>query len=397
MQKIKKKILKNFEWFLREFEPDPKPIEIWEPVGNGTRVLRRPSIALPPQQRIYDPYIIFIILCTIKKFPYSGKWEKTAWEIPIKYKSVPFILMHAKFGFRIESNNNDEITQKLGIEAISLLIKAVPYAELLIEPEISQRVQKGMITLDNQFPDINRRYQFFRKKALKELKKSGKGKEYHLDLKHGEKRAIASYERYLEKVNAINYYATAMLDAFFSLLEHLFVLLLPFHRSLHIENVNVEAFIGQNWKDKFKQLFILTGDTKALKLYEELYRIKEELRNPLTHGYFLKNGNSFYVHMDGVGAIPMTLTKPRQHIAYAFHPLLLNLKNTWSIFDEFMNFLETHYDTHFGMKYIRRGIEVAFDKRSSNKYKAAMTSDKKFEQFMKGTIQSIENAANMDW
>ena len=52
MQKVNKKVLKDFEWFPTDFEPDPNPIEIWAPLGtNGGRTLKRPNIELPPKVR----------------------------------------------------------------------------------------------------------------------------------------------------------------------------------------------------------------------------------------------------------------------------------------------------------------------------------------------------------
>jgi hypothetical protein len=150
-------------------------------------------------------------------------------EIPIKYKGTPFILTHRKFGFDILSNfENDEINE-IALEAMTNIHKSMKFAENLIEPEIKSLVQEGAITLDNEYSNIRNKYDFFKEQAQLEfdsLEETKKNSELILD--KGLEEAIKSHNNYLKMINAGNYYLTGMLDAYFSLLEHILVLILPF-------------------------------------------------------------------------------------------------------------------------------------------------------------------------
>src|SRR5688572_24969061 len=100
-----------------------------------------------------------------------------------------------------------------------------------------------------------------------------------------------------------------MLDAYFSRLELILVLILPFVKKINLRSFDLELFISQGWREKFKVVFELQKNKKASQLFEKLIAVKEEYRNPLSHGYFFKGGSSLFVHMEHLGAIPMTMAK----------------------------------------------------------------------------------------
>lgn len=402
MEKKAKKIQELFDFFLKDFEEDKEPKVITVPVGEHTRMVREHRIELPVNLKIYHPFIVFIIFVYLKKFKFYGREEKVAWTIPIKYKGIPFILTHRKFGFRIISNEESEEVKNIGIEAMTHVNKAIPYAETLFEPFVKDQVNKGKITLDNQFSAIKSRYLFFRKKAAAEFKKAETNR-VKRETKNQEIDGILSkliniQNSSIKNWAAGNNFATAMLDSYFCLIEHTLVLLLPFLSHVNIEDIDLERFIGENWKQKLKLVIPLTGDKEALQLFERLDKIKEELRNPLTHGYFLKDGNSFYVHTPNLGAIPMSLTNRNNHLRYGFYSIRnINFENICKCFDEFDKFLKNRKATKFGMLYIEKSGGIAFDKESSDMYKAAMTSVKSFNEFILYELYQQDNMTNMDW
>lgn len=402
MEKKSKKIQELFEYFLKDFEQDLDPKVIMIPLGEHTRTVQEYRIELPLNLEIYHPFIVFIIFVYLKKFKFYGKEEKVAWTIPVKYKGTSFILTHQKFGFRIISNYENEEIKSLGIEAMTLINKAIPYAEILFEPFVKEQVNKGKITLDNQYRAIKSRYLFFRKKAILEFRKAETNK-----VKKGTKKKkingflteiISTHNSSIKHWVAGNNFATAMLDSYFCLIEHTFVLLLPFLPHINIEEINLETFIGENWKQKLKIVIPLTGDKDALQLFERLDKIKEELRNPLTHGYFLKDGNSFYVHTPNLGAIPMSLTKRNNHLRYGFYSIhSINFETICKCFDDFDKFLKTRKATKFGILYIEKSSGIAFDDESSKMYQAAMTTVKNFNEFIWSEMMQEDNVTNMDY
>jgi hypothetical protein len=398
----KNKVQDNFDYLLKDFESDPDPKVKKVPLAESTWTIKENRIKLPSNLRIYHPYIIFIIFVHLKNFKYFGREEKVAWTIPVKFKGHPFILTHRKFGFNIISNEDGEEITKIAHDAISCIKKATPYAETLIESVIVQLVKKGNVTLENECRTIQSRYIFFRKKAEKEFKQAIKNKDKFKKTERKGKGMIASVT-YFEDLSvkyrlAGNNYATAMLDSYFSLLEHVLVLLLPFVLHIKFEEIDLNNFISLNWREKLKITIELEKDANALILYERLSAIKEDLRNPLTHGYFLKDGNSLYVHMPQVGTIPMNLTKTENHLNYAFFAVHeANFDEIIKTFDEFYDYLKTNPSTMFGMKYIETGLPIAFDLSSRQGYKYSMTDIHHFDAFIRQQGMDYTNAMNMDW
>lgn len=399
-----KKIQRIFDQLLKDFEPDTNPKEVWESLGDGRFILKEYRVELPVDLRIYSPFIVFIILVHLKKFPFLGKEEKVAWSIPIKFKGTAFLLSHRKFGFRIIANNNSEETMKMGIEAMQQLQRAIPYAEVLYEPTVREITKKGNITLKNQFIAIQSRYRFFREAAAKEYNKAEKL------LKSPPRKSSKEIKSFLEKgfmISPNTFYkhrsagdnnATAMLDSYFCLIEHVFVLFIPFIPQLKDKEMDLDKFIGLNWKEKLKSILPISTNIEAQKLYERLYGIKENLRNPLTHGYFLRDGNSFYVHAPDIGAIPLALTKRDRKIHYGFSSMgHLTFKEICKCFDDFDAFLANNEFMKFGYAFVKSGLDIFFDKTSVGAYHSKMTSMIEFEELIQYFGMEQDNAANMDW
>ncbi len=194
-----------------------------------------------------------------------------------------------------------------------------------------------------------------------------------------------------------SYYLLSMIDAYFSLLEHIFVLLLPFMKNLIKSKINLEEFMTYNWKPKIQIILEAKTNKEATKFIEILDEIKEQIRNPASHGHFYKKGNSFFVHMERLGAIPFTLTKSKTNFKYSFSSKTnMTFFEICKHFDEFDKYLETN-STKFGMEYIKRNLPVAFDKQSSATYKRRMRTAKSTEKYINETIKELENGMNMDW
>lgn len=379
-----KKVATNFDFLLKDFESNPNSKAKFRKVGKDSYESLQRKVDLPSHLYLSHPYIVFIIFVYLKQFRFSGKDEKVAWEIPIKFKGVPFVLTHTKFGFGIASNESKKRQVKtIAFEAMVCIHKAIPFAEELIQPHIKELVQNGAITLHSQYDKIRKRYLFFRQKAKLEFKKAA------------EKAHDKTAYRYEERAA---YYSTAMLDAYFSMLEHILVLLFPFARHINQSEVNIESLIGESWKPKFKMILPIAQDPEANKFLQRLDKIKEEYRNPLAHGYFLRDGHSFDLHFDNLGAIPLVLTNTRKKVNYNFqYPDPTTFGDICKCFDEFDHFLLTSDRTRYGMKYILKDLPVAFDAETVRTYKEYSTSEKEFQSFMDHVEMTMVNAWNMDW
>lgn len=367
------KAMKSFNFLLKDIVPDDNYTEPWQDDGNGTRSLKRFNIELPEHLKVKHPFIIYLLLVEIKKFPILPLFEKVKWEIPICYKNRSFILAHRKFGFTISTYIEKDDDKELAAEVITLIQKATPLTEGFVQELMSKKVSAGMITIDNDFANILRRYFFFRRKASQEIKVSSKNREGF-------------------------YYLLSMIDAYFSLLEHLLVLLLPFMKHVDMKSIDLETFIGSNWKVKFNIVFDTKNNSTSLKHIAKLNEIKEQIRNPASHGNFLKKGSSFNVHMDNLGAIPFTLTKSKTDAKYSFEDNSeIAFKNIIDEFGSFDSYLRTDPRTIYAMQYILRGLPVFYDKKSVSTYRRRMVSQQSTERYINETIKEIENHMNMDW
>jgi hypothetical protein len=388
---------KNLDYILKDFAPDLEPKEIFKPAewNLNVQVLQQYEIQHTVLDVRFHPYIVFIIFVYIKKFGFGGRWEKVAWEIPVLYKGFPFILTHQKFGFRILSNTDSEEVTSLAIEAMQQINKAISIAEVLITPIIENEVKSKNLTLPNDFNSLESRYKYFRKQADKKYKIVRQYIPMKLSLSISTVPTPAKAYRALDTGK---YYVSALLDAYFSMLENFLVLALPFINSVDLSTLNIEGIIRANWKDKFKLIFDFGSDVPAMKMYEKLIKLKEDLRNPFSHGYFLSGGQSIFVHMPHLGAIPMRLTQTSKKLNYRVDAIPPQYENICSVLDESLLFISKHQKTKFAYMYLKSGLSIAYDEKSVFAYRGAATKSMSlFKEFIKYMSWQHDNAANMDW
>lgn len=309
------------------------------------------------------------------------------------------MLSHKKIGFSIRTLTNKEEDANLAQEAIYKINKTIPVAEQLIEPVIKSQVDIGAITLDNDYAFLRSRYKYFREKAVENLKKEIYGddeskKSFDEAMEEYQKSGKIEIDFRVSKGKAASYTA-AMTDAYYSLLEHVFVLIKPFIKN-DKSTTSLSNFIGLNWSDKYKILFNIKNN-EAKKQLENLKKIKEIYRNPLAHGNFRKEGHSLYVHFPHVGSIPMKLTQADSIDHFSFYDMKeTELDFICNSFDTFDSFLEEGH-TKYGMIYIKRGISVLYNDENKRRYHDAMLSEKIFVEFVDKMERIFEDARNMDW
>jgi len=397
-----KKIQQNFSYILKDFKPNLNYKEVWTDLGDGRKSLRQYPFELPTKLKVKFPFIIYLMFKEILDYPVLPRLEKVAWEIPILYKNQEFVLAHRKFGFDISSFRESEELHKLAISAIEKIATATPLVEALVNPKIQEKVELGNITLENKYTQIRNRYLFFREKLEctdnnDAIKLKTKLENFSWDNFKNAQEAEIGYNEIRRLQNSNSYYLFAMIDSYFSLVEHITVLLVPFLSHIKIKDLQLENFIGKNWKDKLQIVLEHKENKEANKKIEILDEIKEQIRNPMSHGYFHKKGKSFFVHMNGLGTVPFTLTK--SSTKYKFSDVSTDHMPPQTIikhFDDFEEYLDS-VSTKYGMKYIKRDLPVAFDQTSSTTYRRRMRTEKSTERYIKETINELENALNMDW
>ena len=115
------------------------------------------------------------------------------------------------------------------------------------------------------------------------------------------------------------YYSTAMVDAFFSRLEHVLVLLWAFCGT-PLRDGELTEFLSMTWDNKLKAL-VEVDEPVMQKLYSGLKRIKERVRNPFAHGGVENDGAPSSSTFLPLEAMPANFTRIRDSVRFNFVPV----------------------------------------------------------------------------
>ena len=371
---------------LRDFECDEEAFESGD-WGEEQLV----SLTL---SRLPLPSTVFISLVGIAGFKHWGKSEKILWEIPIKYKSFPFLLSHRKFGFRVHCRKSECPPPDLAEEMIEQLNKAIVVADKLAQPLVRQQVKTGNITVANQYVKLDMMYGFFRKKAKQAFSRRAPKPRIIKRDESGE--PAGSLHDPMKPDREGFYYTIAMLDAFFSRLEHLLILVLPFV-GFDCSEEDLPTMMSANWTAKYKRVFDLASDLKAKTIFDELKFVKERYRNAIAHGYFEKEGASLFFHFGGFYSVPVTLSNFRDSIQYSFLPIThKSYQDICALLDKVDAFLRSG-PARYGALYAESGLDVAFDAGSVSRYHLSAESDRSFNEFLEFMAYADAVQTNMDW
>ena len=337
------------------------------------------------------PYIVFLIFVHFLGFRHWGRSEKVAWDIPVLFAAQPLLLRHQKFGFQILCPSDNVPDDRIVQRALTAINKAIPLVAKLVEPILRQKLECGEMTLYNDFHHLRDRYWFFRSQCVERKDESEGPMTKPLSWKDG----VHNINVKIRELQESSHYAVAAIDAYFSLLEHILVLLAAF---LDEPPVNMVEFIGSMWDRKFRSIFDVKNGSITKRYFDELKLNKERYRNFFAHGNFRKEGGSILVHVKRVGAIPFTLTKFDNPFDLPFHHLdLLSVNKLFKFFDSFDSFMGTAKESKYGYRFIGSGLPVAFDPQSRAEYKAAMESDAAFDALIHRHFYFADQAVNMDW
>jgi len=333
--------------------------------------------------------MVFLTLVTILGYPWTGREEKTAWTIGVRYKGVAFDIAHRKFGLRVDASTVDE--HALAGEMLSRLNRAARITDRLLQPLVKAQIASGNVTIQNRFHLFHARYQFFRVQATSAFQAT-----------HPKDGSLQDLTQILEKLSFETgrdregfFYSQAMLDAYFSQLEHLLTLLLPF-AGFAVSTDSLLAFMSSDWTTKFNRILLPEQHPDAKRWYSALREIKERVRNTFAHGGFEKEGASLFVHLPFVGATPVTLSEYTKSVNYDLIPLRSTghfaILETLDGFDEY---LKSRFNS--GLRIIAAGLDIYFDARALHEYANAMTSDQSTTDFIERESYLHDRHANMDY
>lgn len=329
---------------------------------------------------------------TLIGLKHSGPGEKVAWWVTFTYKGHDCELAHQKFGLRLwmACDTEEEAKVLLG-EMKRKLISAVRVVEKVLAANAPQILNKGNVTVANQHYRLRRAYNYFRERALNPDLVEDKT-EYSTH--EWGSSSLFTHGAGVMAMNA-SHDMIAAITAYLSCLEHELVLALPF-LDYDPQKDDLLEIIGSRWGEKWKRVVGHT-DPKAVRLRERLTDVVERWRNPYSHGGFEKGHTAtIYLHMPGIGALPVGMTDVRHSPMFMFHSVgESTINDVFALFDEIDAWMvETMPHVR---AWIESGLDVRFDAIFMAQVVGAMETDGNLDRLIEVCNYQQDQIDNMDF
>jgi hypothetical protein len=226
------------------------------------------------------PALVYFAFVEIVGCEDLGREERQAWAIPFEFRGMPFELLLGKYG--LELSVYEEPGKGADARLIEQMIRQLSRSLRVLEkhvfaPYAVKQISMGNVTVRNQLGSLKSLYGYFRQGAAESF--AGKGR-----LKSAPDGGI--FRRTTEQMEGF-FNTVAMVNAYFSVLEHTLVLVLPC-TDFDPVNEGLTKFIGKRWREKFQRVYEINKDATAKKLYDRLHHISDQYRNTYAHGGFDK-------------------------------------------------------------------------------------------------------------
>ncbi|MEA5367144.1 hypothetical protein VA596_46985 [Amycolatopsis sp., V23-08] len=375
-QRLKAQALRDFQPVPEEMREDPRP---------GYELRLSPEDTPVPALLKYALKLIGL--------PSDGPGEKVAWWVDFLYQGEWCQLAHRKFGVRLTlatEASKDDAAKKMG-RIVKQLRSSLSVVEKLIEDAAPDLLGAGNATVVNQHSSLRDAYEYFRERALNPAVIADKT----TVIEHEGGATGTSFESGAIRMHMNAFHdMVAAITAYFSLVEHVLVLALPFS-GFDPANDNLTTIIGWRWGEKFGRLLGTDGD--ASKYRQRLTEVVERWRNPYSHGGFEKGqGATVYLHTPGVeAAVPIGLTKVANSPLFSLLPTNeTDVAEVFDLFDEIDTWLKTTMPR--AMQWIDSGLNVRFDETFRSEVGAART-DEEFEYLLERADDHQSMLDNMDF
>lgn len=304
-------------------------------------------------------------------------YDKTHWTISFRFRENPASLSLQKSGLRLRCAGQDTEVRDL----LVCLRKAVAMAEKRsFRTIVASQISAGAVTVENLAQKYRQMYDFFRDLATSTFSTKPTGSEV---AEHLNKRLDLDRKGF--------YYGLSALDAYFSWLEHILVLLLPFAEYDRTSD-DLLAFIGADWATKFKRVCPPEGEAK--RLLDELKHVKEHIRNLNAHGGFAKKGASLLVHFVH-SAVPAKLSEGTMLsvLSYELSPI------TWLTVVGVLSRADLLLDEAFpeGMAFVRSGLPLSFAEHDLAVMTGHIGDPAAFAGWLDGYSEYLDQIDNADF
>lgn len=373
---------------LKGFSSDAPTIDIYE--LSGSRL---------PRDDFPVPEMLLLMLRNFLGWRWYGPGEKVRWTVYGTFSGEPIAIELGKFGLTLLSSPALNKSQKR-IEG--QLKSAVKIVEKFIKPVLEQQIFSGNVGLGNHLTEFVSRYEFFRSQADKAFRRAKRKVKEKPTAGNEHPEGIISvlmlgYNRSMKAQQEGFYHSVAMVDAYFSALEHRLNLLRAF-TGVPLPEDGFKAFMSKTWNEKLDELLGTNPSPKARKTLQGMRDIKERIRNPFAHGGYENDKGALHVHIPSIGTIPGNITKFGKSARFSLIPIGANDHElNCTVFDEVDKLLSMG---HLAGAYrlMEAGIDPSFDEESLQSYKEAISGgEEALERFIDHWSHLWELHTNMDY
>lgn len=332
--------------------------------------------------------------------PWSGPEEKCRWTVYFDFLGKRASVSLRKFGFSI--SHDPELAGALLSRLEGQLQKAAQAVERLIEPLAKHEIEAGNFVIANRYAEFDIRYRFFRgqaqtayKRARRKPSKPGASKATRKSLDSLSSMLTSDLNRVRKHQVAGFFNATAMIDAFFSRLEHQAILLIAFLPSDSTDSVF--ARMSKKWDEKLKAVLDAERDKTFKKIYADLRSLKERVRNPFSHGGVENDMGWMQIHIPGIGSVPANFSAIKHSVRFANLPVDEPLfESVCELFDKLDGYMSGG-PVKRAQKLIDAGVDPACDPASRLDYAKAIKSERALSAFIDRWGYDWDRHANMDY
>ena len=362
---------------------------------------------------IKHPEWLYASLALSERASALATTDKMRWASGFCYRGTACVVTLQKFGLRLYISGGDSLHKDESSDYSPATIRDSLVAQLqillgiveknVLIPLFREQRTLGEIVIRNDYFAIRNMYEYFRTRSLNWENLEAEISILNLsspDLIEPSGSSVAEMLRpYLKKKKQLQYkgyFEFAAILAFFSLLEHVLVLLKPM--SIQESQISVNDFIGLSLTKKWVSVFG-SSDQEANRMKDDILKISDRYRNFYAHGGVAKGGKSAYVSIPGLGMLSSPDIEQQRQPSFPFIDGKLGgtqiQAKVFPFFDKIEAWLESSALSH-GMKYIKEGLNVSFENSFREEILSLTKDDQKFDQWLEMRSQALDRFLNFE-
>lgn len=316
------------------------------------------------------PALVLFALHRVLGFPQLDPGDKGRWAVGCSVAGQPVVFRDRKFGFEILVAPGSTLEKKRIVLPLKGALRVLE--EEFLKPLAAEQVQQGHVTIVNRFGEFQSRYRYLREAAAEAYQGGVIQPLPPVQLQAGSLSGLADILNQSTQAKRKGFFlSTAMVDAYFSFLEHRLILLRAF-TGVPMGPGEFDRLVKSNWEGKLASVIKLTSTATGQRLLSQLKRIKEKVRNPFAHGGMENDGGSVFVHVPQFGALPANFSKIKDSVRFKHLPIEAEDHAAMGeVFDGLDSLLESG-SLAGPHRFVEACVDPAFDPAEMREYAGAL-------------------------